>query len=74
VNDILPNLPDQPPRELRGDLAAQSRYAELIGVLGEPQDRAERNLLFLLARLLSTDEARRLLVMVRRAMRAARNE
>jgi hypothetical protein len=55
-------------------LAAQSRYAELIGVLREPDDRPERNLLFLFARLLSTDETRRLLVMIRRAMCSAGDE
>jgi hypothetical protein len=73
MNTLSPEGPDERPRELRGDLAAQSRYAELIGVLGEPDDRPERNLLFLLARLLNTDETRRLLVMIRRAMRAGRD-
>jgi hypothetical protein len=70
VNDILPNYPDRPPRELRGDLSAQSRYSELRAALGEPEDRSERNVLLLLSRLLSRDETRRLLVMIRRAVRA----
>jgi hypothetical protein len=74
MNTLSPEDLDQPPRELRGDLWAQARYSELIGVLGEPEQRAERNVLLLLARLLSEDDTRRLLVLVRRAMRAARDD
>jgi hypothetical protein len=74
VNDILPNQPGQPPRELRGDLWAQARYAELVGVLGAPYDRGEHKLLLTLARLFSQDEVRRLVVLIRRAMRAARDD
>jgi hypothetical protein len=70
VNDILPNHPDQPPRELRGDLWAQGRYSELVGVLGAPQDRAEHHLLLTLATLFGRDDVRHLLMMVRRAVRA----
>jgi hypothetical protein len=73
MNTLAPEGPNEPPRELRGDLAAQSRYAELVGVLGDPEERSERSVLLLLARLLSQDETRRLLVLIRRAMRAAQD-
>jgi hypothetical protein len=72
MNTLPPEESDQPPRELRGDLWAQSRYTELVGVLGTPQDRGDHSLLLTLARLFSADETRRLLVMVRRTARAAR--
>jgi hypothetical protein len=74
VSDILPNHPDQPPRELRGDLWAQARYAELVALLGGPHDSGEHKLMLTLARLLGGDELHRLLVLIRRAMRAARGD
>jgi hypothetical protein len=70
MNTLPPEEPDQPPRELRGDLWAQGRYSELVGVLGAPQDSGEHHLLLTLARLFGRDDVRRLLMMVRRAVRA----
>jgi hypothetical protein len=72
MNTLSPEEPDQPPRELRGDLWAQARYAELVAALGAPQDSGEHSLLLTLARLFGQDETRRLLVLIRRATRAAR--
>jgi hypothetical protein len=52
------------------NLWSLARWSEITAVLGEPEDRSERNVLLLLSRLLSRDETRRLLVMIRRAVRA----
>jgi hypothetical protein len=74
MNNLSSEGPGQPPRELRGDLWSLARWSEITSVLGEPEERSERSVLLMLSRLLSTDETRRLLVLIQRAIRAARND